>query len=179
MPNLLDNIQSCQYNSSIAVGDTIGKVKNVQNPRADVDVIPVIEGGRKVYTAVEVAAGNYNSVLDTTTPLIQTSTEPAGATDPIRSVYGALETVNTATQRCGVLTDGVVIFRKTSATGADDGESGDIGRNISGPIRNPTSGGENNGSVSVTVSVPADLNKGKGAVLAYDGPYLLVDLGAN
>ena len=172
MPNLLDNIQTCQYDISIAVGDTIGKVKSVQNPRVDVDVIPVIEGGRKVHTAidlVDIDSTTRSASLDGSMPVVGVA--------QASPIYGALETVNTSTQRCGVLTEGIVIFRKAGASLTEaipvDGTASDIGRSVDVALPGPTMSTSQDNDGCVT---SAAHGVGKGIILSYDGPYLLVDL---
>ncbi len=175
MANILDNIQNCQYDDTIVDSDgNIRTVKSVESPRADVDVTPVQEGtsNRKVYTAVELieASGTQRTAsIAEVAPLVRVALEGAGT-----NIYGALETINTKTQRCGVLTSGVVVFRKTAATGAADGVTGDIGKSVEKAPANTNSGemGFNNG----TVAVSATTGVGKGIILSYVGPYLLVDL---
>lgn len=173
MANILDNIQSCQYDTTIVdANGNIGKVKNVESPRVDVDVTPVQEGtsNRKVYTAVELLLGTgpqRTTATSEVAPLVGVARENVAT-----NIYGALETVNTNTQRCGVLTSGVVVFRKTAATGAADGVTGDIGGSVEKAPTNTGTAGDNNG----TVAVSATTGVGKGIILSYVGPYLLVDL---
>ena len=170
MPNLLDNIQSCQYNDTIATGDTIGKVKSVDSTRVDVDVTPVIEGGRKVYTAVELILGDSDQesiVTSEVAPAVSVARAGIGT-----EIYGALETVNTATQRCGVLTDGIVIFRNSILSTPDNPEDSDIGKSIRPPVPASVTPSDNNGCITVG----ADSNIGKGTILSYVGQYFLVDL---
>ena len=87
-------------------------------------------------------------------------------------VYGAIVTVNTATQRCGVLTDGVVIFRQEHTSDVA-GTTTTVGRAIKGPPVNATAG-DDDGTVAITDGTAADL--GRGVILSYVGRYLLVDL---
>ena len=181
MPNILDSIQTCQYlvtpdsdNTIANAAGEIQQVKSAETPRADIDVTPVQEGSsrRKVHTAVEILPGssnNQSTTISEIAPLVGVIRE-GGSTDS-RKIYGALETINTSIQRCGVLTEGVVIFRKTDASGPADGVFNDIGKRVENAPVNTTVAGENAGTVAVATG-----SIGKGIILSYDGPYLLVDL---
>lgn len=176
MPNILDSMQTCQYNTTIVTAaGTLAKVKSADTPPVDVDVTPVQEGTakRKVYTAVELLSGAddtfRSNVVSQVAPLVGVARSGVAT-----NIYGALETVNTETQRCGVLTEGVVIFRKTGAGGPEVGATTDIGKPVQvAPAR--TGGGtptDNHGTVVASTTTGI----GKGIILSYTGNYLLVDL---
>ena len=171
MASILDNIQSRQYNpadSTIANADgVLGQVKTAESTARDVDVTPIQEGtsGRKVYTAVELLPGStvqQATAVNQATPLVRVLQQAGTA----GQVYGALETVNTDTQRCGVLTDGIVVLRRTSGSTA---ATSDVGRSIIG-----SSSGSNDDHGTVDVGSGTDL--GKGIIISYVDRYLLVDL---
>ena len=77
------------------------------------------------------------------------------------SVYGALITVNTATQRCGVATGGIIPIRKNAGYAL-----GDIGMGV----KPTTTAGQ------VEASSVSD---GRGTVVAGSGNILFVDLDVN
>lgn len=197
MPNILDDIRTCQYDGTIATGDTLGQVRDGSSPDADrvlVDVTPVDEGtpSRKVHTAVSVISGTTTQqgiTVNESSPVVQVAQEASAGAEV--TIYGALETINTATQRCGVRTSGTVIFRKTLATGIADGATTDLGKSVLGPTENGTNSDFNHGSVSVDArefvynvvftsgSERADsrtARSGIGTILGFVGPYLLVQL---
>lgn len=207
MPNLLEHIRTCQYDSSIVnANGEIGQVRDGSSPDANrslVDVTPIEESNRKVHTAVSIIAGTSDQqsiTLDESSPVVQVvrgAAERAEAT-----IYGALENINTSTQRCGVRTTGTVIFRKTAPTGTVTGSASDLGKSVIGPRVNSTTGREryNDGSVQVdnrtfvyessatydpgppiAVNISSNLaptRNGIGIVLGFVGNYLLVQLDA-
>ena len=172
MASILDNIQSCQYDATIAnANGVLGKVKTAESTRRDVDVTPIQEGtsGRKVYTAVELLPGSTTqqaTAVSQATPLVGVIQENAAA----RQVYGALETVNAETQRCGVLTDGIVVLRQEHTSDVA-GTTTTVGRSIVGPPVNTTMGDDDG-----TVAIAGGTDLGKGIIISYVGRYLLVDL---
>lgn len=80
-------------------------------------------------------------------------------------IYGALATINTASERCGVLTTGIVPLKKDGANpGARASATADIGVGIKG-------GGTTNGKV-----VAAAAGQGRGTTIGRTGEILWVDL---
>lgn len=199
MSNILDHIQTCQYLREVDANNTIAnaageiqQVKSVDSTRVDVDVTPVIENERRVYTPVSLIEGDTGQqgiALNESSPVVEVSQEAGlGA---LATIYGALETVNTGTQRCGVRTSGTVLFRKTSNQGPTAGHAFDVGNTIVGPRphNNPTLAGDNDGSVQVNpVNLVSDVDFGGtslsflesrggiGTILGFVGNYLLVQL---
>ena len=98
------------------------------------------------YLAVSLVGDNAQT---SPVPLVKLSDAAAG------QVYGALATINIRTQRCGVITSGIVPFKKSAVTAA-----GDIAKGIV-PITTTTNRGE--------VSVAATDGNGRGTVVNRGG----------
>ena len=112
------------------------------------------------------------------------SVSPNSTANNASVIYGALETVNTGTQRCGVLTKGTVLFRNTGLFGlsADIGphpvDLGRIGGAIVGPTRATAGFGDNAGTVQYGRTTFTS-TVGTGVILSRVGNYVLVQLEGN
>ena len=181
MSTLMGNIQTCQYTATIA--NASGELQNVlsaEDTRRSVKVTPVKEGQREVYTAVALSAGqavgsasaaaSATTAVNEAAPVVEVVQENA-TQSPL--IYGALATVATGTQRCGVLTSGVVVFRGVAADNVSGSvASTEVGFGIIGPEVNTVTAGNNNGGIDA--SSGADVGVGK--ILAVSGKYVLVNL---
>ena len=142
---LVDNVVSCAY-----TGMTAAEIQtNVNNNQEGTGflAVTIAEGDATDQTSI----ANTDNVTAFPVPRVRLA---SANTDVI---YGALATVNTNTQRCGVITSGIVPFRKSAAS-----VGGDIARGISGAA---------NGQVTVLGA-----NLGTGTVVARDGNRVFVDL---
>ena len=192
MPNLLKEIRTCQYTSSVA--DANGNIQTVHDAssgtRNEVSVLPVEENGRRVHSAVSLTAGEAIGQADAASTRLTSMNEGIGtvevtpsATPPNGSiVYGALETVNPSTQRCGVLTKGTVLFRNAglgpaTTSGIRSLPDTAIGSGIVGSAPTTT-------ATLLTGTVQAATNTygdtiGTHIILSKIGNYVLVQLGGN
>ena len=197
MPNLLEHIQTCQYllASGNTIADARGVIQTVKDGattgREDVSVTPVQEGNYRVHTPVTIIQGSTSPnrqmvALAENAPVVKVTEEADLRSEEI--IYGALESINTSTQRCGLPTTGTVIFRKTDADDGLAGVVGDLGKGVVGPLTATTTG-DNKGSVQVdplyvTTAAPPPtdganpIRNGKGAILGFVDNYLLVQLDA-
>ena len=182
MPNILKKIRTCQYDSSIADGDEIKQVDDGSSgTRNKVSVLPSYEDGRMVYTAVSLTDPVGDTGMNEGIGTVRVTPQTSGGNKV--SVYGALETLNTATQRCGVLIKGVVLFRNTGLYGlsADDGPHElpvvGIGRAILGPNPATAGFGSNDGSVQYNRTTFQPV--GSHVILGRIGNYILVELGSD
>lgn len=194
MPNILKEIRTCQYDNTIA--NAQGVIEEVDDgssgTRNKVSVLPVYEDGRKVHTAVSstdnVAIGQSDATNTRLTCMNESigtvSVSPNSTANNASVIYGALETVNTGTQRCGVLTKGTVLFRNTGLFGlsADIGphpvDLGRIGGAIVGPTRATAGFGDNAGTVQYGRTTFTS-TVGTGVILSRVGNYVLVQLEGN
>lgn len=135
------------------------------------------------YLAVTIAvedsfhAADSDNVTTTPVPKVQLmdrldpanvspGTPPATANDSYLRVYGALATINTASGRCGVITKGIVPFKKGAASAP-----GDIGTGLIPPV--PTNHNWTTGTVNAGTG-----GDGTGTVIGRSGNILWVDLDA-
>ena len=141
----LDNIITCKYETSTFTAANIETIQNSNDTN----------GYLAVSNAVD---GTVDNVTGAPEPNVTLAADGG-------VVYGAVVTVNTATQRCGVLRSGIVPFRGAANSGV-----GDLG---SQPIGIKGSGG--NG----TVAASGATTEGTGLLVGRVGdtsPVLWVDL---
>ena len=144
------NIVTCTYDSTVTQSDV-----NANQEDTGYLAVSVV-----LYDATDPASIARTDVTSSSpTPHVGLA-DNSGATKN-GQVYGALATINPASGVCGVITTGVVPFRKTGASVAAD-----VGFGIAA--------GGTNGQVAV---VGAGL--GRGQVVARGGNRLFVDLDAN
>ena len=193
MPNILKDIRTCLYDASIAEGDTIKEVDDGSSgTRNKVSVLPSQENGRQVHTAISLVSGaiiHTDStirlrLMNERIPMVRVSPQTSGST--LTSIYGALETVNTSTRRCGVLTKGVVLFRNSGRMAGtpptnilrelpDTG----IGGSIIGPGSSTVTGDVESNSGTVQYGTTGLDPIGSHLILGKVGNYVLVQLGAD
>ena len=175
MPNLFGKIQTCQYDTTVvnAAGNLV-QVQTAESPRRAVDPTPIIEGGRRVWTAVEAIAGTAaqrTAGLAESAPIVGVVQEGSSG-----AIYGGLETVNTGTGRCGVKTSGTVVFRANIDIATPDlPAAGDIGKGVVPPAAAQTTTAPNHGCVTASGTDGV----GCGTIVGFVGNYFLVDLDAS
>lgn len=147
------------------------------SPRAVTQALVNANQENTGYLAVTIAEADTHLAADTdnvtTVPVpkvqlldkIDTTVSPAVEEDKYLRVYGALATFNAATGRCGVITKGIVPFRKGEASAATD-----IGKGIMAPTDHAQAAGR--------VGVPSAAGDGTGTVVGRSGEILWVDLDA-
>ncbi len=194
MPNILKEIRTCQYDDSIA--DANGVIQEVYDasarPRNLVSVLPSQENGRKVHTAVTLTSDTAIGQDDADSTRLTNMNDGIGTVQVVRQstppnsfpIYGALETVNTGTQRCGVLTKGVVLFRNTGLGPAASSTfrtlpDTALGCGITGPTSNSIVGDHVlDGAVQAAITTFPSI-VGAGVILGGIGNYVLVQLEGN
>lgn len=124
-----ENIINCKYTTASFTADNVTAIQNSSDKTG--------------YLAVSLASSGTVDNVGGVEPLVQL-TPDAG------KVYGAVVTVNTATQRCGVLRSGVVPFNKGAATviaDLDNAPAGIIGAGGNGIVNVVDTSGEGTGTV--------------------------------
>ena len=101
---------------------------------------------------------------ETTSPVPEVRLTAAAS----EAIYGVLATINTASQRCGVITGGIVPVRKNAAS-----VTGDIGKGLASVA--PGSGNADVGKVEASSTAGG----GRGTIVGRTGELLWVDLDVN
>lgn len=164
---LVKKIVSCTYDSSITATGTNG----VNNNQEDTGYLAVYVDVGDTTNAQTIAATDNV----TTAPVPKVKLATAG-----EAIYGAVATINTASGRCGVITEGIVPFK---AEGSRDGndmlvalDSNDIGKGVMGAANGRvTRAGKTGSSPSVTYTD----GTGRGLTVGRGTNLLWVDLSTN
>ena len=135
-------ITTCQYDSA-TINQTVVNTNQENTGYLAVSVVP---------------GGTTDNATGLPVPLVTLSADG-------NIVYGALATINTATGRCGVITSGIVPFRKSGASVAGDLTKGVVGTSNAGQVVGDATAGNGRGTVVGRVSNTS--------------PILWVDLDAN
>ena len=136
-------IISCTYDNTTAasaITDAVLKANTEANGYAAVTIVP---------------GGTTDNVTGTPVPKVKLAVASG------ELIYGALMTLNTATQRCGVATGGIIPFKRSGGASVP----ADIGVGIAG---------DTGGTV-----VAAGAGQGRGVTVARNGGVVLVDLDVN
>ena len=141
---LANDIVSCLYDST-DINQTVVNNNQENTGYLAVSVVPVDTSDMASIARTD----NESAVPVPRVKLADTATE---------QIYGVLATINEASERCGVITTGIVPVRKSAVTTGTD-----ISRGITA------------GSAG-QVNVPASAGLGTGTIVARTGSILFVDL---